>query len=317
MTPAEFIAKYNGQSVDYDGVYGAQCFDLFQFYNRDVVQAPFVSGQYAYQIWSNFPVAFYLAVANTPTNAPSLGDVVIWGANFNGGAGHVGIATGNCIDAILEVLEQNDPTGSPSHIKTYNYDNVIGWIHPRVLPNTVNQEVPATVEQIQATLATQIQAVSTCQTQLRSATDQITTLQGQLQTESEKVTDLTKKLNDLQSSYETEQNRNIALNKANAEISSENQDKGSELLDTQHLVAETKNYLYAIVDKLGIKRLNISDTDVTEKSLADIDGMDNVIKAQDAKITELQQTPAKATGIIITKGKSALQKFINLFVTTS
>ena len=39
LTLDQFLTKYANKSNDYDGYYNAQCFDLFQFYNRDVVGA--------------------------------------------------------------------------------------------------------------------------------------------------------------------------------------------------------------------------------------------------------------------------------------
>lgn len=38
----QFVEKYNGSSVDFDKKYGAQCVDLFNFYNSEVVGAPFI-----------------------------------------------------------------------------------------------------------------------------------------------------------------------------------------------------------------------------------------------------------------------------------
>ena len=36
MNLREFIIKYNGKKVDFDGAFGAQCVDLFRQYNKDV-----------------------------------------------------------------------------------------------------------------------------------------------------------------------------------------------------------------------------------------------------------------------------------------
>ena len=37
MTLIEFVNRYLGKKVDFDGHYGAQCVDLFRQYNRDVL----------------------------------------------------------------------------------------------------------------------------------------------------------------------------------------------------------------------------------------------------------------------------------------
>ena len=34
MTLEEFVNKYIGRKVDFDGAYGAQCVDLFRQYNK-------------------------------------------------------------------------------------------------------------------------------------------------------------------------------------------------------------------------------------------------------------------------------------------
>lgn len=134
MTIDEFLAKYQNKSNDYDGVYGAQCFDLFQFYNRDVVGAPFVTGAGAKDIWTTYPKDFYERIDNTPTAYPKKGDVIIWGSAY-GPYGHVAIASedGNPQTDSFTVLSQNDPAGVPSIYKTYSdWKGVLGWLRPKV-----------------------------------------------------------------------------------------------------------------------------------------------------------------------------------------
>lgn len=132
MSFDEFFAKYNGKKVDFDGAYGAQCFDLFQFYNRDVIGGKFVSGAVAADIWRTFPTNLYTQIPNTPNNMPKKGDVVIWSGRYNGGAGHVGISTGASALYNFDVFEQNDPLNTASHVKSYKYDYVLGWLRPKV-----------------------------------------------------------------------------------------------------------------------------------------------------------------------------------------
>ena len=38
MTLEEFVKKYIGKKVDYDGVFGSQCVDLFRQYVKDVLK---------------------------------------------------------------------------------------------------------------------------------------------------------------------------------------------------------------------------------------------------------------------------------------
>jgi len=133
MTIDQFLTKYANKSNDYDGVYGFQCFDLFQFYNRDVVGAPFVKGAAAKDIWNTYPRAFYEQIDNGPTNYPKKGDVLVWGEKY-GIYGHVAIASedGNPQNDSFTVLSQNDPVGVPSIYKTYNdWKGVLGWLRPK------------------------------------------------------------------------------------------------------------------------------------------------------------------------------------------
>lgn len=133
LTIDEFLKKYENKSWDFDGVYNAQCFDLFQFYNRDVVGAPFVTGAAAKDIWNTYPQAFYEKIPNGPSNYPKKGDVMIWGSAY-GIYGHVAICSedGNPQTDSFTVLSQNDPAGVPSIYKTYkDWKGVLGWLRPK------------------------------------------------------------------------------------------------------------------------------------------------------------------------------------------
>ena len=50
-----FVNRWNGSYADYDGAYGAQCVDLFNYYNRDVVKAPRIAVNYAAQLFGAAP----------------------------------------------------------------------------------------------------------------------------------------------------------------------------------------------------------------------------------------------------------------------
>lgn len=127
MSLDEFVAKYNGQKVDFDNSLGAQCVDLYRFYLKEVLnmQTPPVAG--AYQLFDTWP---YEKIKNTPSGLPQKGDIMIWDQSY-GGFGHVGIV----ISADLvkfQAFEQNDPIGSPCQIKTYSYAKTTGWLRPNL-----------------------------------------------------------------------------------------------------------------------------------------------------------------------------------------
>jgi len=130
-----FLVEYNGTYVEaIDHSNWAQCFDLVVQWCLELgLPLSIFSGLlYAYQIWS--PSTSVCAnnfeyILNTPEAVPQAGDIVVWAKSFNGTAGHVGIATGLFSDTNkFQCFEQNDPTGSNSHLKDYNYNHVLGWL---------------------------------------------------------------------------------------------------------------------------------------------------------------------------------------------
>lgn len=133
MNWAQFMDKWRWSKADYDGVYGAQCVDLFNYYNRDVVGAPFYWCDGAADLWNNIPIGhFYERIENTPDGVPQPGDVVIWRANgkLTGPAGHVAIATGRGDINNFQSFDENWPLGSAAHEQWHTYDDVIGWFRP-------------------------------------------------------------------------------------------------------------------------------------------------------------------------------------------
>ncbi len=133
-----FYRQFNGYSLDYDGYYGGQCFDLIQAWNRDWLKVPaWIWGDYAYQIAGQLP-DHYIWVRNTVGSIlkPEKGDIVVWGKEYNGWAGHTGVATGageakGLSTDWFDCFQQNDPTGSVCRVKRYSFNHVIGWLRPR------------------------------------------------------------------------------------------------------------------------------------------------------------------------------------------
>lgn len=137
MTVDAFVAKYNGGYWDYDGYYGAQCVDLFEFYNRDVVGAPTIYADYAYQLYANFPApapTYYDRLG--PSATPVKGDVAVWGSSLPGsqGAGHVAIVLGVVNSTTLQVIQQNAPVGAPTGVGNISTAYLLGYLRPKSLP---------------------------------------------------------------------------------------------------------------------------------------------------------------------------------------
>jgi hypothetical protein len=145
MNLTEFIKKYDGKSVDFDGAYGGQCVDLFNKYLVDVLgiknpiqQFPVAS---AYQIFgyaknnTNF-----VCIPNDPTAVPQAGDIMIWNQGV-GPHGHVGIyVEGDVMN--FKSFEQNWNGVQKCIIVNHPYDHVTGWLRlKRNVPTPAPQPV--------------------------------------------------------------------------------------------------------------------------------------------------------------------------------
>lgn len=79
----QFTEKYNGKSVDFDKSYGAQCVDLFNYYNAEVVGAPFIGtpktggARDLYEVDSKARDDNYEVLP--PESELKIGDVVVFG----------------------------------------------------------------------------------------------------------------------------------------------------------------------------------------------------------------------------------------------
>lgn len=123
-----FVGQWNGKYADFDGAYGAQCVDLFNFYNRDVVKAPRIAVGTAAQLFGAAPASHY---EKLPANAaPRKGDVAVWGTSWPyTSAGHVAIVLADQ-GGNIQVLTQNPgATKIASMTKSY----LSGYLRPRNL----------------------------------------------------------------------------------------------------------------------------------------------------------------------------------------
>jgi hypothetical protein len=145
MTYTDFLAQNNGKPVEVvDPTNLDQCFDLAVAWcmAMGLPSSIFNGCLYAKQIWTpstTLAVQKFNYIDNTPTNVPQQGDIIVWSGYYQswwgGGAGHTGIATGNGDVNTFECFEQNDPTGTYSHLRWYNYNCVLGWL--RLKPQVV------------------------------------------------------------------------------------------------------------------------------------------------------------------------------------
>lgn len=127
----DFIKKYLGEGIDYDGVWSGQCVDLYRFYTKEVLgfeQSVPVGG--AADIWHTAQPKYYDFISNTPKAVPQKGDIVIWNRNAGGGFGHVAIFIKGGINRFTS-LDQNWPSLNKVTKTKHNYKNIIGWLRPK------------------------------------------------------------------------------------------------------------------------------------------------------------------------------------------
>jgi hypothetical protein len=131
ITFQEFLNKYNGQTtVGNTPENTGECVGLISVW-LDNLGTPHVWG-HARDLINNCDKSAYEVEYNTPTGVPKKGDVIVWSSAMGGGYGHTAISTGSGDTTKFEVFEQNNPTGSNCHLRTYpNYNNVIGWFRPK------------------------------------------------------------------------------------------------------------------------------------------------------------------------------------------
>lgn len=127
----DFFNQFNGRFVDFDGAYGAQCFDLVNKWSVALGYRPF-GGLYASGIY-NQPQGNYMQIPNSPSAVPRAGDIIVWNNRYGGGYGHTAIATGEGDTNSFVSFDQNYPTGSVAKKVRHSYDGVIGWLRPNKL----------------------------------------------------------------------------------------------------------------------------------------------------------------------------------------
>jgi len=98
----QWVNKRLGKENDFDGQYGAQCFDLFNFYANELFGVPsseLFDYTYAKELYTNFHgtimTSKFQKIANTASFIPKEGDVMVWSEQINASgdppAGHVAI----------------------------------------------------------------------------------------------------------------------------------------------------------------------------------------------------------------------------------
>lgn len=130
-----YLGKLKGYWWDFDGAFGAQCFDLANMYWNYLTSGQ-LYGYYAKDIptANNFN-GLATVYENTPNFLPQKGDIVVFNSAYGEGAGHVAIVWSANINSFVS-LDQNWYGGAQynppevSQLITHYYDNPMYFIRP-------------------------------------------------------------------------------------------------------------------------------------------------------------------------------------------
>lgn len=143
-TKAQAIAYLNtlkGYWWDFDGAFGAQCFDLANMY-WNYLTGGRLAGYYAKDIpFKNNFTGLATVYENTPSFLPQKGDICVLHSGYGGGAGHVFIVWSANLNSLVG-LDQNWYGGAQNNppevaqLITHTYDNPMYFIRPHYKTKT-------------------------------------------------------------------------------------------------------------------------------------------------------------------------------------
>ena len=133
MDIQEWINSVNGKTIDMDGAYGGQCWDLWSSYARNVYGIPAadtntVDGYAASVYTARYDRSRALQNAFTKESAnytPTYGDVAFWKRS---GMNHVAIVVRDNGNGTLQTISQNPNKAGYLNISK---NGIIGYFHPR------------------------------------------------------------------------------------------------------------------------------------------------------------------------------------------
>ena len=137
MSVEEFVKKYNGKKVDFDGVYGAQCVDLFRQYAKECLGIPEHTGPCvttggAKDLFVDYPKMpiekkyFY----RETKRGMVVGDVLIWDKTDKNEFGHVAIYLGKLNNDFI-VFEQDGFKQDGAKINLRSKTNLLGFLRKK------------------------------------------------------------------------------------------------------------------------------------------------------------------------------------------
>ena len=136
MTFDEWVKKYSGKAIDYDGTYGVQCVDLVKHYVKNVLGISPKSIGNAIEYYNKRNKVAYLKDNfrwhnNTPDFIPKKGDICVF--TSKSGNGHVSVATGEGTTSYFYSYDQNYPKAQhePMTKIKHSYNSFLGVLRPK------------------------------------------------------------------------------------------------------------------------------------------------------------------------------------------
>ena len=137
MTLEEFVKTYDGKQVDYDGVFGSQCVDLFRQYCIDVLLIAEHTGSCTssggakdlFLDYHRMPVEkkYFLRSSSKTCKA---GDVLIWNETLKNKCGHIAICLGMLGNSYI-VFEQDGLKQDGAKMNLRGKENFLGYLRKR------------------------------------------------------------------------------------------------------------------------------------------------------------------------------------------
>lgn len=137
MTLEEFVIKYSGKKVDFDGVYGAQCVDLFRQYSKECLGISEHTGSCStsggakdlFLDYNKMPLEKKYFTRETK-KAMIQGDILIWNETETNKYGHVAIYLGKLNNSLI-VFEQDGFKQDGAEINVRSKNNLLGFLRKK------------------------------------------------------------------------------------------------------------------------------------------------------------------------------------------
>ena len=149
MTVDRFINVYNGRTVDVDGAYGGQCWDLWSRYAQDVAGVPqsatnttsgYADSVYT-QTWGNQSKLQAAFDKLGPDATPRKGDVAFWTRCASYPGSHVAIVIADQGANLLCLTQNPGATRQSALTKT----GLIGYLRPKAVHTATQSSGPIVV----------------------------------------------------------------------------------------------------------------------------------------------------------------------------